>query len=112
MTALGRAPAPDVVVRRVAQALRASRGAASVPWLADRAGLSERQLARRFSSQVGLGIKHAARVERLRASLRLQRREHLGWAELAAACGYADQAHLSREYKALTGRSPSVLLAR
>jgi AraC-like DNA-binding protein len=31
-------------------------------------------------------------------------------AALAAEAGYADQAHMSRELKALTGRSPRALL--
>ena len=29
-----------------------------------------------------------------------------GWADLAVACGYADQAHLVREYAALAGSTP------
>lgn len=32
-------------------------------------------------------------------------------AEVAAQAGYADQAHLSREVRALTGRSPAALRA-
>ncbi len=72
---------------------------------------SPRQLHRRFVAAVGYGPKTFQRVLRLQRVLALvarSRRESL--AALAAEAGYADQAHMSRELRALTGQSPSVLL--
>jgi AraC-like DNA-binding protein len=76
--------------------------------VATEAGLSERQLERLLEERVGVGPKRLARI------LRLQRLVAAmgvspAWAELARSCGYADQAHLVREVRALSGVSPSEL---
>ncbi|MFN8093827.1 MAG: helix-turn-helix domain-containing protein [Vicinamibacteria bacterium] len=75
--------------------------------LAAASGLSERQFRRRFVAAVGLTPKEFARVRRLRLSLldALARRE-ARWGDVAAAGGYADQAHLVREYRRLCGLRP------
>ena len=57
---------------------------------------------------MGLGIKDMARIARLHAALSLvERQPGLGGAEIAAACGFSDQAHLIRECRAWTGRTPA-----
>ncbi|WP_338696660.1 helix-turn-helix domain-containing protein [Streptomyces sp. Q6] len=86
-------------------ALTHSGGALPVTRLADEVGWSVRHLENRFREQIGLSPKSAARV------LRLQRARRLlcagsTQAETAAACGYYDQAHLSGEFKAMTGCTP------
>jgi AraC-like DNA-binding protein len=94
------------------RALLASGGTAAVPELAREAGWSSRRLGTRFQAEVGLGPKQAARVVRFdRARRLLQRRVTAAGqpelASLAAACGYYDQAHLAREFRALAGCPPS-----
>ena len=96
--------------------LLASRGTASVTQLARAAGWSSRRLGTRFRTEIGLGPKEAARVVRFdRARRLLQRRVEAAGppelAALAAACGYYDQAHLAREFRALAGCPPSRWLA-
>jgi AraC-like DNA-binding protein len=103
-------------VARAWRVLLASRGTAAVPELAREAGWSSRQLAARFRTEVGLGPKAAARVVRFdRARRLLQRRVAAcgppDLAALAAACGYYDQAHLAREFRALAGCPPSRWIA-
>jgi AraC-like DNA-binding protein len=79
--------------------------------VAERVGLSDRSLHRRFVRQVGYGPKTFARVMRLRRFLALGADAGGGGlATLAAESGYADQAHLTRECRRLTGRTPSELL--
>jgi AraC-like DNA-binding protein len=81
---------------------------ASVRSAAAQAGLSERQLARRFADRVGITPKIFGRVMRLqRASAALA----AGASALAASAdaGYADQAHFTREARELAGATPSVL---
>jgi AraC-like DNA-binding protein len=90
-------------------ALCHSGGTTPVPAVAAEAGWGVRQLENRFREQIGLSPKAAARV------LRLQRARRLlcagsSQAETAAVCGYYDQAHLSGEFKAMTGCTPREFL--
>lgn len=103
----------DAAVMRAVFAIVRSQGGMAVGALARESGLSERHLRRRFEAAVGLSPKELSRIRRLRASLvealsDPQRR----WVELAAACGYSDQAHLVREYRRLSGLAPQAYLAQ
>jgi AraC-like DNA-binding protein len=72
------------------------------------AGLGERQLRRRFTIAVGYGPKTFARIVRFQRMLaRIRSGEPL--AAAAAEAGYADQAHMTREAVALSGRTPVAL---
>ena len=80
--------------------------------LARQAGLSERQLHRRCVPAFGYGPKTLDRILRLQRFLALGRAEPgAGLARLAADAGYADQAHLGRDCRALAGATPAQLLA-
>lgn len=81
-------------------------GAIPVTRLAEEVGWSVRHLENRFREQIGLGPKAAARVLRLQRARRLLA-EGQSAAETAALCGFYDQAHLSGEFKAMTGCTPS-----
>lgn len=73
------------------------------------AGLSTRPLQRLFRDFVGVSPKWVIRRQRLRdVALRLERGGSGSLAELAADLGYADHAHLTRDFKRATGRVPSV----
>ncbi|WP_314223201.1 helix-turn-helix domain-containing protein [Streptomyces zaehneri] len=80
-------------------------GAIPVPRLAEEVGWSVRHLENRFREQIGLGPKAAARVLRLQRARRLLAQGRSA-AETAALCGFYDQAHLSGEFKAMTGCTP------
>lgn len=113
------ADARDLIAPEVAQAWRtllATRGAATVAELAEETGWSPRHLDNRFRAEIGLTPKAAARVIRFdRARRMLMRRVSQGGppalADLAAAGGYYDQAHLAREFRGLAGVPPSRWLA-
>jgi AraC-like DNA-binding protein len=95
--------------RVLAAAARIARVPATpVPALAASVGLGERQLRRRFTGAVGYGPKTFARVARFRRALALLRAGEPP-ARAAAAAGFADQAHLTRELGALAGSTPAVL---
>ncbi|GJF30658.1 AraC family transcriptional regulator [Kitasatospora sp. NE20-6] len=100
--------APPPEVRETWRLLRASRGRVPVSALAAEVGWSERHLAARFRAETGLSPKAAARVVRFDRARRLAAAGGGRLADLAAACGYFDQAHLAREFRALAGVAPSV----
>ncbi|MGA4838894.1 helix-turn-helix domain-containing protein [Streptomyces sp. G45] len=105
---LAAAPPPDRLLARVVELLRAGRGVAET---ADAVGLSARQLHRRALPAFGYGPKTLARVLRLQRALTLAR-DGLPHADTAAAAGFADQAHLARDVKDLTGLTLGELLDR
>ena len=115
---LGGGARPDVApeVGWAWRQLLTSGGAIRAAELAEQTGWSGRHLANRFRAEIGLTPKAAARVIRFnRARHLLGARARAGGAyrlaDLAAACGYFDQAHLAREFNALAGCPPSQWLA-
>jgi AraC-like DNA-binding protein len=83
-----------------------------VAGLADRIGFSERHLRRRCVAALGYGPKTLDRILRFQCFRRLAARDgRLSLAELAAAAGYADQSHLTRECLRLAGETPAAHLA-
>lgn len=87
---------------------------ARIDRLAERLGLSPRQLQRRFSAAVGYGPKTFQRIARFQRLLALARRPGPtgGLGQLALDAGYADQAHMTREVGALAGRTPTGLVGQ
>nr|WP_238345103.1 helix-turn-helix domain-containing protein [Actinopolymorpha cephalotaxi] len=73
--------------------------------------MGERQFRRRFAAAVGYGPAMFARVARLVRVRDLARRHpRATLADLAAAAGYTDQAHLARDCRDLAGSTASALL--
>jgi AraC-like DNA-binding protein len=85
------------------------RGTAGVSRLAATIGLSERQLHRRCLDAFGYGPKTLDRVLWMNVALD-HARTGLPLADVAVLTGYADQAHFTRDVKALTGLPPRILL--
>jgi AraC-like DNA-binding protein len=85
--------------------LERSGGRMRVSELAAQLGCSRRHLVNRFTVDIGAPPKTAARLIRFERA-----RRRLGsapLARLAADCGYADQAHLAREFAELGGAPPT-----
>jgi AraC-like DNA-binding protein len=97
---------PDGAMQRVVELLDDGVRVAEV---ADAVGLGERQLHRRSLAAFGYGPKVLARIRRLQRALALAR-DGTAYARTAADAGYADQAHLAREVRALAGRPLSHVL--
>ena len=88
------------------------RRGSSVAELARTLAISERALRRRFNAAIGYGPKRLDRIIRFRRLLRLTAlRGQGGLAAAAAELGYADQPHLTREVRELSGLTPVELLA-
>ncbi|MGI5339980.1 helix-turn-helix domain-containing protein [Streptomyces sp. CA-181903] len=99
---VGGAAGPDAYDPVAAAVLASARRGEPVSLLAARLGLGERQLHRRSLHAFGYGPKTLARVLRVNRALELAR-TGVRFADTAATCGYADQAHLAREVRRLTG---------
>jgi AraC-like DNA-binding protein len=96
---------------RAAWAVRAAvarKGLIGVRGLARAAGLGDRQLQRAFQEEVGLTPKRLLRILRFQEVLGQVRRPASSrtWADLAAACGFYDQAHFVNDFRSFTGRTP------
>ena len=87
--------------------IESSQGRARITEVAAAVCLSVRQLERRFRAAAGLTPKQFARIRRVRATaVTLVNDKEKNWAARATEMGFADQAHLTREFVAVTGRSP------
>jgi len=81
--------------------------------LAAHMGMSERTLRRRCLGAFGYGFKTLNRVLRFQRFLGLGAQSFKGsLAEVAARAGYADQAHMTREVRRMSGLSPGQLVAQ
>lgn len=105
---------PDPRIRHAVAEIKRLRGSVSVDRLAECTGLTRRHLERQFQQQVGVGPKRLARITRFQRAVQLL--EGLDCSQrgtvTAAACGYADQAHFIRDFRALAGCPPTEHLLR
>ena len=113
----GAAPRPDPHAAQAADIvarITADPGLRRVAQVADACGIPERRLQRLFADYVGVSPKWVMRRARLHeAALRADAgRARVDWAALAADLGYADQAHLSRDFTATLGVPPTQYAAR
>jgi AraC-like DNA-binding protein len=102
-TPVRQAMAPELdhvwsLIKRTGGRVRVGDCASAVGW-------SRRRLRDRFTIEFGLTPKQAARLVRFQAS-RTMLESGQPLAGIAAECGYSDQPHLTREWRALTGYSP------
>ena len=85
-------------------------GRVSMDALATAAGVSGRQLERRFMRDVGIGPKLLCRILRFQQVFQAFQQNAFNWAAVAADCGYYDQAHLIRDFQQFAGQTPASLL--
>lgn len=83
----------------------------TIPALASTACLGNKQFNRIFTEYVGTTPKEFIRIVRLqRALYTLQTQPDIGFAQLACECGFYDQSHLIKEFKAFSGYTPGEYL--
>jgi AraC-like DNA-binding protein len=93
-------------------ALREIRRGTSIGEITSQTGLSAGALGERFRYQVGTTLKVYARIVRFSEAVkRMHRGADVRWVELAADCGYYDQAHFCNEFRAFSGICPSAYAA-
>ena len=108
----GRIRPADTLMAEASRLLLDSAGQLDMPSLGPALGLGERQLRRRFEAAVGLAPKRFARLLRFQRVFEQQREsDATAWAQVALECGYCDQAHFNRDFRAFSGLAPRQLLA-
>ena len=81
--------------------------------LARDCGLSTRRMSDLFNEHVGLAPKRYARLQRFHRVVGLAHcRRSIDWAGVAADCGFHDQPHLVREFRAFSGLTPTAYLSQ
>lgn len=95
---------PDAVSAAAVALLRRGLAVADV---ADRLGVSNSALTRRFRARVGPTPKRFQRLLRLERTISLATGDVPSWALVAARSGFADQAHLVHDFRELTGMTPA-----
>lgn len=81
----------------------------SLPQLAEAANLSRKQFNRVFSDALGMKPKEFYRVVRFQRALKLMqgaRETEDRFSDIAYACGFSDQSHMIREFRAFSGLTP------
>jgi len=108
---LSRTEAPARQVEWSWHELRRSAGRAPIGDLAADLGWSHRRLIARYRQQIGLAPKAVARVMRFSSAVEALRSPSRELANVAYDCGYFDQPHLNREFRALSGTTPTAFRA-
>ncbi len=100
------------LVATVAGIAEADRTIRRLAQLSSRAGIGQRQLQRLFLSEAGVSPMWVLRRYRLlEAAETVREGGRVSWAAIAADLGYADQAHLIRDFKAAVGQTPAAYAA-
>lgn len=107
------ARAPSGSLSAAAHLVRSTPGGASVQEMAEAAGWSTRHLRSAFREQVGHSPKTFARIVRVRQAVNgLQQADSPTLAQVALQCGYYDQSHMTSDFQALLGESPTTFARR
>lgn len=94
-------------INHVIKQILEKHGQVSIDELAHEACFSRRQFERVFSERIGQSPKQYLKTVRLQRTLHLKKQDlYLSIADLAFIGGYYDQAHLTNEFKLLTGLTP------
>lgn len=105
---LAGAEAPDAQIREAVRLIVTAKGVIPMTEVARGVEMGLRHLQRRFPAATGLTLREFARIRRLREALaqHIEARP-LGWSRIAADTGFVDHAHLTREFRVLTGLPPT-----
>jgi AraC-like DNA-binding protein len=97
----------DPAMATAAARLADGAGPLDLGGLARRFRISDRQFRRRFEAAVGLGPKRFARLVRFQRVFDQERaHDARAWSRVALDCGYYDQAHFNRDFRAFSGVRP------
>lgn len=109
---LTRPPARHPAVDYALDHFHGRAGTQTVSQVTEQIGLSPRRFIQLFSDQVGYTPKLFCRIRRFQEVLKsIHRLRNVDWAGVALSCGYFDQAHFVRDFRAFSGINPTSYLA-
>jgi AraC-like DNA-binding protein len=97
----------NAVAQRAVRTMLGHHGQLSVIDLADKMGISARQLERHFKDYAGFSPKTYARILRFQSALKEYGIRNKALTEIALDCGYYDQAHFIHDFQNFSGYTPS-----
>jgi methylphosphotriester-DNA--protein-cysteine methyltransferase len=101
------------IINAAVRLIQQQRGNISVDDLSRELGVNYKYLERQFLRIIGLTPKSYSRIARFQNVMQALRYAAFhAWPSLALDCGYYDQAHFIKEFKAFTGATPSEFIAR
>ena len=104
---------PTPAVTYALRVIQQGEHAARIGKMADQIGISHKHLLREFDRCVGLTPKTFARVCAFQRVIQsVGHKAQVEWGDKAARCGYYDQAHLIREFRAFSGLTPTNYLVK
>jgi AraC-like DNA-binding protein len=102
-------PAVDAAIKLI----RHSKGQLTMEEVCKKTGFSKKQLERKFVASVGTTPKVFSRITRfLNICKHLEENKHKTLTALAHECGFHDQAHFIKEFKAFSGFTPKEFFAK
>lgn len=86
----------------------------SITRITEQTGFSQRRFTELFRREVGMTPKVFSRVRRFQTAVNAigGSGKDIDWADVAAGCGYYDQAHFIHDFRSFSGLTPSVYLER
>ncbi|MGD7787908.1 helix-turn-helix domain-containing protein [Propionibacteriaceae bacterium Y1700] len=113
LSTVGPLDAEGLLINDIVEWVEGSPEVQRVGQITERFGVSERSLQRLLLRRIGLTPKWLIARRRLHeVSERLQRGDGVRLADVAADLGYTDQAHLSRDFRTVTGMTPRSFAAQ
>ena len=105
-------PEPHAAVAHAVKCFDGAPQVQTITSLTERIGLSPKRFIQLFTEQVGLTPKLYCRVQRFQRVVQsVWQQRQVDWAGVAADCGYYDQAHFIRDFRAFSGLNPSAYLS-
>jgi AraC-like DNA-binding protein len=103
-------PSVNPLITSAISFIQKQKGLVTIDHLASFTGHHPRQLERQFTTAIGLSPKKFCNIIRIHSFLKKLRTRKLNLTQCAYDSGYYDQAHLIREFKQITGLTPSQYL--
>ncbi|MEO6000162.1 MAG: helix-turn-helix domain-containing protein [Chitinophagaceae bacterium] len=95
-------------IDKAASVLQQNRGAISIDWLAKESCLSPRQFERLFIERMGIPASQLLKIVRFDRAFHIKNiHPEKDWLSIALEAGYYDYQHLVRDYKTITGLTPT-----